>query len=89
VQQGADQHAEADQEPHLGHDLAEPAGDLLHGAFRAQSGRQPEVHARQQQRDHRVDLEPDDEQDRAQDRDSRVQDFHGPLRSVRPTSTSR
>ena len=84
MQQGTDQHAEADEQADLGHDLAEPPGDLLDGALGAQSSGEPEVHAREQQGDHRVDLEPDDEHDRGQDRDGRVQDLHGRLRSVRP-----
>jgi hypothetical protein len=77
VQQRSDQHAEADQQADLGHDLAEAPGDLRHGALGAQSGRETEVHARQQQGDHRVDLEPDDEQDRGQDRDCGMHDLHG------------
>jgi hypothetical protein len=79
VEQCPDQHAESDEQADLGHDLAEPAGDLRDGAVGAQSGGEPEVHTRQQQGDDGVDLEPDDEQDRGQDRDGGVHDFHGAI----------
>src|SRR3712207_8443767 len=49
VQQCSDQHAEADEQADLGHDLPEPTGDLFHGALGAQSGGEPEVDARSEE----------------------------------------
>jgi hypothetical protein len=69
VEQRPDEYAEADQQADLGHDLAEPPSDRLHGPRGPEPGREPEVNAREQQRDHRVDLELDDQQDRREDRD--------------------
>lgn len=76
MQQAADQNTESDQQPDLGHDVAEADRDALNGAFEADARGQPQVQRTDHQRDHRVDLEPDDQDHHKQNRDYRVKSDH-------------
>jgi hypothetical protein len=76
VEQRADHDAEADQQPDLGHQLAEAQGDRLERAGEADAARQAEVERAQHQRDDGVDPAPDDQADHQSDRDGCVQNDH-------------
>ena len=63
VQKRSDQYTEPDEQPDFRHDLAEAHGDRLNRPGEADAGSQAEVERGKEQRDDRVDLEPDDQTD--------------------------
>ena len=63
VQKCSDQDTEPDEQPNLGHDLAEAHRDRLNRPGEADTGSQTEVQRGKEQRDDRVDFERDDQTD--------------------------
>ena len=68
LQHRAHQYAERDQQSDLGHDVAESGHDRVDRLLDAEAGGQPQVGRTDDQRDHRVELEPHDHH---HDRDDR------------------
>ena len=90
VQERSDQYAEPDEQPDLGHDLAEAHGDRFNRSGEADPGSQAEIERSKEQRNDRVDLEPDDQPDGNDDRDSGVRATTGllPPLGLRDASTT-
>ena len=63
VEKRSDQYAEPDEQPDFRHDFAEAHGDRLDRPGEADAGSQAEIERGKDQRDDRVDLEPDDQTD--------------------------
>ena len=76
MEQRSDHDPEPDQEPDLGHDLAEAERDRLQRAGESDPARQAEIERAQDQRDDRIHPQPDDQPDHQDDRDGGVQDDH-------------
>ena len=68
-------HAERDQQPNFGHDVAESGGDGLDRLLDAEANRESQVGRTDDQRDHRIEFEPHDHHHHGDDRDRGVCDY--------------
>jgi hypothetical protein len=88
LQHGAHQHTEGDQQPDLGHDVAETLGDGVDRLLGAESGGQSEVGGSDDQRHRGIELEPHDHYDDREDRHSGADHYSRYKHRIRPVGSA-